>query len=95
MTDQQWKELLQIVEAKQRDDDVGQVSLSKTKTVTLNSPNSSESSTSAKFSSNHTEKPIRGILRASVDIKIDAKEILKNEIFQTDKIQKLVNKLCD
>lgn len=93
MTDEEWITLLQEIDNRLRAESAE--SGGSKKTVTMTSPNSMESLVvSPKISSSNTKKPARGILRSSVENKIDS-ELFKNEVFQTDEMQTLVNKFND
>lgn len=92
MDDEEWNSLLQEMDEKLNAD--SNESNSKIKTVTVTSPNSTESIvTSDKIVSR--KKPGRSIMRPSVDNQTSPKFSLKHEVFQTDEMQGLIKKLCD
>lgn len=92
MTEEEWNILLQELDNKLLAESAE--STSKNKTVTMTTPNSMESLViSQKNLSSNTKKPTRGILRPSVENKIDSELLLKNDVFQSNEMQCLVNKL--
>lgn len=92
MNDDEWNSLLQELDDKLQ---VDSSESNKIKTVTVTSPNSMESLvvSEKKFNGN-AKKPSRGILRSSVENKIESEFLLKNEVFQSDQMKSLVKKLC-
>ncbi len=93
MNDEEWNKLLEELEATLQSES-NEIN-SKCKSVTVTSPNSMVSLGSRKIVSSNGKKHGRGILRPSVEQKIDSDFLLKNEVFQTDQMQSLVQKLCD
>ncbi|XP_037047804.1 FK506-binding protein 5-like isoform X2 [Bradysia coprophila] len=95
MDEDDWNNLLEEMDDKLHSE--SNESNSKSKSVTVTSPNSMESiSISENFlCSSSDKKPVCSILRSSLDSKTDPKRMLKNEAFQTDQMQSLVKKFCD
>lgn len=94
MTDEEWNNLLEELDEKLHAE--SSESASKNKTVTMTSPNSTESLAEYnKIASNksNSRKPSRGILRVSVENKTNSDFLANNEVFQTDEMQTLVKKL--
>lgn len=92
MSDEEWNNLVQELDNNLQADSTE--SNSKNKNVTVTSPNSMESLVeSGKMSSRNVMKRSRGILRSNLGSKIDSESMLKNEIFQTNEMQSLVEKL--
>lgn len=96
MTDDEWNSLLAEFDDKIQTES-NEIS-SKMKNVTVTSPNSMESSSvesTERIVSNSSRKPVRGILRSSLENKTDSKDLMKNEFFQTDEMQSLVKELSN
>ncbi|KAG4066568.1 hypothetical protein HA402_007204 [Bradysia odoriphaga] len=95
MDDDDWNNLLQEMDDKLHSE--SNESNCKSKSVTVTSPNSMESIAISEnvLCSSSDKKPVRSIMRSSLDNYTDPKFMLKNEAFQTDEMQSLVKKFCD
>lgn len=91
MTDEEWNSLLEELDDKLHAESTE--SNSKSRTVTVTSPNSAESSAECnKIPNSNTKKPSRGILRVSVENRNSTELLAENEVFRTDQMKSLVEK---